>query len=72
MMLPTGPLEQAMTVRSRPLMQTLPDPNMRRAWQRARRRGQITDVLADRIAIVAIGMPLELIYTADQLQEPVR
>ena len=28
MMLPTGPLEQAMTVRSRPLMQTLPDPNM--------------------------------------------
>ena len=69
MMLPTGPLEQAMTVRSRPLMQTLPDPHMRRAWQRARRRGHIAEGYADRIAIVALRMPLEVIYDPSDLQE---
>ena len=68
-LLPTGPLEQAMAASGRPLMQLLPDPSLRRGWQRARRRGHIAEGYADRIAIVALRMPLEVIYDPSDLQE---
>lgn len=57
-----APLLHAIRARHTPLTRLLPDPADRRALQRAIRSGWISEPIADRIAIVALGLPLELIY----------
>ena len=57
-----GPLRDALERTGVPMRQLL-EPTDLSAWHRSVRRGRITETMADRIAIAALGMPLELIYT---------
>jgi len=61
-MLDAGPLLAAVESTGRPLTELLPDRSDQRAYYRARRAGTVSETAADRIAIVALGLPLELIY----------
>ena len=68
-MIPTGPLEDWISADGRNIVDLIPDPSLRRAWYRALRAGRIAEPVADRIAISALRMPLEVIYDPSDLQE---
>lgn len=67
-MIPTGPLERWLAADGRNIGDLIPDPSLRRAWYRALRAGQIAEPVADRIAISALRMPLEVIYDPADLE----
>lgn len=60
-LLDAAPLVAAVEATGRPLVELMEDAD-RRGYYRARQSGVITETLADRIAIRALGLPLELIY----------
>lgn len=59
--LDTAPLIAAIGGRGIPVVQVLADAD-RRAFARAKKTGRISDALADRIAITAVGLTLEEVY----------
>ena len=64
-MLDAAPLVAAIEAPGIPLTRLL-GPTDRRAYLRARKDGQIREDMADRLAIRALGWPLELIYDLEE------
>ena len=60
--LDVGPLVAALEATGQLLTVLLPDRSDQRAYYRARRSGTVSEPIADRLAITALGLPLELIY----------
>lgn len=60
--LDAAPLVAAIRALQVPIARLIVDDTDRRAFYRAERSGSVTEPVADRLAIVALGTPLELIY----------
>jgi transcriptional regulator with XRE-family HTH domain len=62
--LPIGPLERHIRVKGKPVKQLLDDATLR-AYYRALESGEITERMADRIAITALRLTVDEIYGFD-------
>jgi hypothetical protein len=67
-LLDAGPLTSAIRRRG-PVVEVLPEATDRRAFYRAERDGQVTDAMADRLAVRGLGLTLEELYGPNWDQE---
>ena len=63
--LDSGPLVDAIRARKTPLARLLDDPSDQRAYFRALNHGTVSDDVADRLSIRALGLTLEELYGPD-------